>query len=372
LSPVRYHTGRFPPAQLDWQRLMPLVGPAHAAIARYNAMLHSLPNAGLLIGQLIKQEAVLSSRIEGTQPTFGQVLKFEAEGKPNDESTAQKADVQKVLNYADALLEAMRLRQTLPLSQRLIKQTHAVLMRGVRGTEQEPGHYRRVSNWIGPQGASREQARFIPCDAAQIEQAMAEWEGYLHSETPDKLIQLAILHAEFEAIHPFLDGNGRLGRLIVTLYLVAKDIVPAPHFYISEYLERNREEYTERLLAVSRDDDWTGWGAFFLQALTRQAASDGEKTRKIFRLYNEKKDWIQQAAHSQYGMLALDWIFANPVFLTSRFFAESGIPKPTAIRILRELRKQDMLSEVQPGRGRRPAMLAFPELLAIAGEEDGF
>lgn len=223
---VLYHQGQFPPGALDWPQLLPLIGPANAAVARYEGVLHGIPNPNVLLSPLTTQEAVLSSRIEGTQATIGEVLEFEAEGQPGDESTPKKADIHEVLNYRAALAEASRLLETLPLSQRLIRLTHERLMQGVRGRNKAPGEYRRIPNWIGPEGCSIEQARFVPCSAEALPAAMDAWERYIHDLAPDALIQLAVLHAEFEAIHPFLDGNGRLGRLIIPLFLRPRACCP--------------------------------------------------------------------------------------------------------------------------------------------------
>ena len=182
---VRYHDGLFPPETLDWPRLLPLIGPANAAVARYEGVLHGVPNPNVLLSPLTAQEAVLSSRIEGTQATLGEVLAFEAAGDPNDESTPKKADIQEVLNYRKALAEATRLLNELPLSQRLVRRIHEVLMQGVRGRNKAPGEYRRIPNWIGPEGCSIDQARFIPVGADHLPHAMDAWELYLHEPAPD-------------------------------------------------------------------------------------------------------------------------------------------------------------------------------------------
>lgn len=369
---VFYHDGRFPPAELDWSRLLPLIGPANAAIARYDGALGGVPDPNVLLSPLTAQEAVLSSRIEGTQATLGEVLEFEAEGDLFDESTPKKADIREVLNYRAALNEAVRLLDELPLSQRLIKQTHKVLMRGVRGHNKSPGEYRRIPNWIGSPDCSIEEARFVPCGADRLPQAMDAWESYLHAMAPDRLVQLAIIHAEFEAAHPFLDGNGRLGRLIVPIFLFTSGLLSRPTFYLSAYLESHRDEYYDRLLAVSRDDDWTGWCEFFLRALISQAEQNQSKVQKILALYRERKDWIVGVTRSQYAVRGLDWIFARPIFKTSDFVGSADIPRPTANRILREVRNNGLLREVRPASGRRAAILAFPELLNIVEGREAF
>lgn len=364
--PVLYHDGRFPPVDLDWPRLLPLIGPANAAVARYEGILHGVPNPDVLLSPLTSQEAVLSSRIEGTQATLGEVLEFEAEGDPNDESTPKKADIQEVLNYRKALIEATRLLRELPLSQRLMRQTHEVLMRGVRGRNKAPGEYRRIPNWIGPTGCTIEGARFVPVSADRLNEAMDSWEKYIHAPAPDRLVQLAVAHAEFEAIHPFLDGNGRLGRLFVPLFLYSQGLLTRPNFYMSEFLEENRDEYYDRLLAVSQDGDWTGWCEFFLKGIVEQAKKNQVKAEKILALYGQRKDWIVDVTRSQYAVRALDWMFIRPIFKGSDFAGSVDIPPPTAARIIRVVRDEGMLREIRVASGRRASILAFTELLDIA------
>jgi Fic family protein len=363
---VQYHYDHFPPVNLDWPRLLPLIGPASAAVARYEGVLHGIPNSAVLLSPLTTQEAVLSSKIEGTQATFGEVLEFEAAGEAQASGSEKAADIQEVLNYRAALRHAVKLMETLPLSQRMVKEAHQVLMEGVRGQNRTPGEYRRVPNWIGPAGCTAEHARFVPAGADRVPDAMSAWEKFIHTDAPDKLVQLAILHAEFEAIHPFLDGNGRLGRLLVPLFLVDKKLLSSPNFYISAYLEAHRDEYYERLLAVSRDDDWTGWCEFFLTAMARQAEGNQAKALAILDLYRKKKDWIAELTHSHHAVRALDWFFSRPIFGTSDFVSSAGIPKPTANRILRLTRAKGLLTELRSASGRRPAILVFSDLVNIA------
>jgi Fic family protein len=364
---VHYHHGKFPPTDLDLAVLLPLVGPANAGIARFEGVLSGVPNPEVLLSPLTSSEAVLSSKIEGTQVTLGEVLEFEAQGNLFDESSPRKADAREVLNYRAALREATRLLgEGLPLSQRLIKAAHHVLMDGVRGRNKAPGEYRRIPNWIGPHGCAVEQARFIPPSAQHIDDAMAAWERELHAEAPDRLIQLALLHAEFEAVHPFLDGNGRLGRLIIPLFLYSHGLLSHPSFYLSEYLEANREEYYERLLAVSRDNERTQWVGFFLRGVIAQAESNTRKARSIIDLHQRKRDWVVDITHSQYAVRALDWIFQRPIFSIPDFIRSAQIPGPTARTIVRALRDNGMLQEIIPASGRTPAILVFSELLNIA------
>lgn len=367
MTPVRYHSGRFPPQDLDWQRLAPLIGPAHAAVAGYEGMLKGLPNANVLLSPLASQEAVLSSRIEGIQTTLTELLTFEAEGNLSDASAQAKADVREVLNYRLALDAAIDMLKEIPLSQRLVRASHEVLMQGVRGYNKAPGNYRRLPDtcWIGPPGSTLETARYIPCPVEELNSAMDMLESYLHEEPLDTLVQLAIVHAEFEAIHPFLDGNGRMGRLIVPLFMFTKQLLSSPSFYISEYLESHRDEYYDGLLAVSRDGDWTGWCVFFLNAVTEQARAYQEKVHELLALYDDRKEQIVEATHSQYSGKLLDWIFARPIFQTTDFVKNSDIPEPSARHILRVLRDRGLLKEIVKSRGRQPATIAFVDLLNI-------
>ena len=364
MGAAQYHHGRFPPVDLDWPRLLPLIGPASAAVARYEGVLYGIPNADVLLSPLTTQEAVLSSKIEGTQATFGEVLEYQATGEAAGDSE-KEADIREVLNYRAALLHAVKMMASLPLSQRVVKEAHHVLMQGARGQNRTPGEYRRVPNWIGSAGCTVETARCVPVSAERLPDVMSAWERYLHTNAPDKLVQLAVLHAEFEAIHPFLDGNGRLGRLLVPLFLVDKQLLSSPNFYISAYLENHREEYYERLLAVSRDNDWTGWCEFFLRAIIQQAEANQAKALAILDLYRKKKEWIAELTHSHHAIRALDWFFSRPIFRTSDFVESAGIPKPTAHRILQLTRRGRLFKVLRASSGRRPAILGFSELLNL-------
>jgi Fic family protein len=195
---------------------------------------------------------------------------------------------------------------------------------------------------------------------------MDRLELYMNGPAPDRLVQLAIVHAEFEAIHPFLDGNGRLGRLMVPLFLYSQQLLSRPNFYMSEFLEQNRDEYYARLLSISAEGDWTGWCAFFLQGLIAQADINQRKAQSVASLYRKRLDWMAQETRSQYAVRALTWMFSRPIFRASDFAASADIPQPTAARILRIVREQGLLREIRPASGRRAATLAFVELLNIA------
>ena len=235
----------------------------------------------------------------------------------------------------------------------------------------DPGEYRHIPNWIGQPDCGVEEARFVPIGADQLPQAMTAWEHYINSNPGDngnpgdRLVQLAILHAEFEALHPFLDGNGRMGRILVPLFLWQVALIRAPVFYISAYLEAHREAYYDHLLAVSRDDNWTGWCHFFLEAIRQQAEDNCTRVQSIIELYDAMKDQVINLTHSQYGVPALDWIFRQPIFKSTDFVNQADIPEATARRILKCLRDNNICTNMEKGRGRRPALLVFPQLLEI-------
>lgn len=365
MPPVFYQTVDLPPKNIDWQSLIPLIGPANAELARFDGVLAGVADANILLTPLTTQEAVLSSQIEGTEATMGEVLEYQAEQGRSGKSPEKIADINEVINYRKAMETALELLQTLPLCQRVIREAHRALLSGVRGDSKKPGEYRTTPNWIGRPGCSIEEATFVPLSADRLNEAMSNWEKYLHAEEKDRLVQLAILHAEFEAIHPFLDGNGRLGRMLVPLFLHRRQVLSKPIFYISAFFERNRDEYYERLLAVSRDDDWTGWCAFFLQAIISQARENIGKAQSIISLHQRLLTELPALTRSQYAPLALEYIFKHPIFTSSSFIRESGIPAPTAKRLLPALNERGLLTISAPAKGRRPATYVFRELLGV-------
>lgn len=332
----------------------------------------AIQNNSILLTPLTTQEAVLSSKIEGTQATMGEVLEYEAESDSSDLSQERKADINEVLNYRQAMWHALDLLEKLPLCQRVIKKTHSVLLDSVRGHGKSPGEYRKIPNWIGPPGCEFDDAKFVPISADKLQDAMNKWENYIHDDAPDRLVQLAFVHAEFEAIHPFLDGNGRLGRMCVPLFLFKTGLIHTPMFYISAFFEKNRDEYYERLLSISRDNDWTGWCEFFLHAVTVQAQNNQQKASDILKLYETKKTQFVDLTHSQYSIHALDFIFARPIFKSSHFTQNTDIPTPTAKRILNILRENKLLLTIRPASGSRSAIYAFPELINTAEGHDIF
>ena len=371
MAVVHYHTGRFPPDErFDWPKLIPFIGPAAAAVARYDGILAAIPHPSALLAPLTTHEAVLSSRIEGTQATMEEVLEFEAGQEPD--SPARRDDIQEVLNYRATVRRAEEMVKKLPLCQRLIRETHSLLMAGVRREGKSPGEYRKTPSWIGPPGCAMEEATFVSVGADKLPDAMSAWEHYIHRNAPDLLVKLAVLHAEFEALHPFLDGNGRLGRILIPLFLWRRGLTRQPMFYISAYFEAHRDAYDDALLAVSRDDDWTGWCLYFLEAVRAQAEENLAKTQGIIDLYKSMKDQLADQTRSRYVIQAVDWIFERPIFSSSNFVATADIPGPTARRFLKVLCEGQILRALSPDRGRRIGMLVFPELLNVVEGDSVF
>lgn len=365
-EPVCYHLGGFPPANIDWTRLVPLIGRANAALARYDGLLAAIPNASVLLSPLTTQEAVLSSRIEGTNVTMGEVLEIEA-GSDDDVSQPKRDDAEEIRNYRIALNFGAREIRDRPLSHHILRQAHALLMDGVRGRDKNPGAFRTEQNWIGPRGVTIGQASFIPIQQEHLTSGLDAWATYAADRTvPDPLVQLAILHVEFEALHPFKDGNGRLGRMIVPLFLVERGLLSRPNFYMSGYLEARREQYVTSMRAVSRDAAWTDWSEFFLEGLIDQASENQSKAQAILDLHQRMLGDVAEHTHSQHAGRAVDFLFSRPVFASTHFIKGSAIPRPTALRFLGVLRAAGILRVIREGAGRRPTIFAFPALLNIA------
>lgn len=253
-----------PPIEVSGELLTKLID-ANKKIATLEGLSSRIPNMGLFVSMYVRKEALLSSQIEGTQCTLEDILNPLIEANTN-------RDVSDVVNYIRATEFALERLKTLPLCNRLIKETHAVLLESVRGQEKNPGEFRYSQNWIGGQGSTLKNARYIPPNPEDMLTAMSDLEKYINSDdTLDPLIQAALIHYQFETTHPFLDGNGRVGRLLITLFLMEKDILSTPALYISYYLKMNRIEYYDRMTQVRRTGDYEQWISFFLQAFADSA-----------------------------------------------------------------------------------------------------
>lgn len=342
-----------------------MMGRANRYNARYDGLLQSVINPDVLLAPLRTQEAVHSSKIEDTQASLQDVLQFEGEQEIED---YKKSDVYEVLNYRIALKEGSEQMQSMPLTLNLIRKIHAILMRDVRGSSADPGNFRRIQNYIGTPSSAIDTARFVPPTVPIMKEALGNWEKYMHHEELDFNVQLAIVHAQFEIIHPFLDGNGRMGRILIPLFLYHKKIIHEPIFYLSDYLENHRSEYYDALKNITDSGSWTSWIQFFLQAIIVQAEKNIRKTKAIIHLYEDVKKDITESTRSQYAVHCLDTIFIQPIFSSNYFSKHSGIPKSSATRLLDILVKESILDIAEAGSGRRPTIYAFKKLLTIVND----
>ena len=351
---------------IDWPSHVQNIGKARTALGRYDGILSGFINPGLLMSPLMTQEAVLSSRIEGTQASLADILEYEAEpGKAIKES--KLADIQEILNYRRAVEHAIQELEHRPLSLNLIRDIHSILMDSARGQNKAPGEFRRIQNWIGPPGADMARAAFVPPAPDIMMQALYNWENYIQAEEKDGLVQLAVIKAQFEIIHPFLDGNGRIGRILIPILLYAKKILTSPTFYLSSYLESNRDAYYASLKAISAEGDWNGWIAFFLTALSEQADINIAKAMKINDLYAKIRTLMPNLTNSQFAAQATDALFAAPILTVSSFMRRSGIPYGSAFRMINILRENRILDDLVKAQGRRAGRYIFKELLKLIG-----
>jgi len=355
---------RLPIEKLDWRPFIKLIGSANAALARYDGILQAVIDPQILLSPLTTQEAVLSSKIEGTQATIEEVFRFEgASEEPEEES--KKQDIKEIINYRNAIQYAIEELKNKPININLLHKLHFILLNSVRGQNKARGEFRTIQNWIGKPGLPIEHAIYVPPEPLKIIECMSNLEKYIHYEEDDSLVQLAIIHAQFEMIHPYIDGNGRLGRMLIPLFLFEKKQLSSPMFYLSSFLELNREEYYSRLQAVSRANDWTGWILFFLNAVNQQAIVNTKKAKDILDLYSAKKEKISTLTKSRYAFRMVDTLFKMPVFTTTRFISESQIPKMTAMRHLQILEKNKVLDVIRFASGSMPALYMFRKLVEI-------
>jgi len=354
-----------PLKSVQWEPLIPLIGKANRALAYYDGVLYGVTNPEVLLSPLTTQEAVLSSKIEGTQATLGEVLRFEAGEEPVE--AARGLDIQEILNYRRVMHIAEEELKTRPFSLNLLKDLHSCLLEGVRGRNKARGQFRTTQNWIGRPGSPIEDADYVPPSPGSLMAHLGNWEKYYHSGRPDPLVQLSIIHAQFEMIHPFLDGNGRIGRMLVPLFLFEKKLLSRPMFHISSYLEENRETYIDRLRMLSRRPaGWNGWIEFFLAALHEQARLNAEKTRQIIDLYQRMKQRAIELTHSQYAVPLLDRIFEQPIFQPGHLEGIKGLPsRPMTRTLINKLRDAGILHVMREGSGRRAQILVFSELVDL-------
>jgi Fic family protein len=325
----------------------------------------TLPNPHLLIGPFIRREAVLSSRIEGTQASLSDLLFFEAAHLREKEVP----DVREVSNYVRAIEYGLARLKDLPVSLRLIREIHAKLMEGVRGEDQTPGEFRRSQNWIGPPGCTLMDATFVPPPVEEMHAALDSFEKYLHAESNvPSLIRLALIHYQFETIHPFRDGNGRVGRLLVTLLLCAEGLLPQPLLYLSAFFERYQAEYYQRLLDVSQSGQWNEWILFFLRGVASQARDAIRRSERLLALWKDYRARLQDARASALLLLLADELFVCPA-ITNRWASQRLSITPRSAQLhIDKLQQANILQEAT-GKSRNRVYVA-PEIVSIIEQSE--
>lgn len=370
-KPVHYHLGKFPPTNLDPTRLLPLVGEARAALGTYNGLVASIPNANVLLSPLMTQEAVLSSKIEGTTVTLGEVLEIESGNVKTDK--AKLDDAEEILNYREALLFSSKSIADRDFSLHMLRETHSLLMQGVRGQTKKPGSFRTMQNLVGRKGCTMETASFVPVAQEHLQDGLDGWMNYCQGKSEaDPLLQLAVLHVEFEALHPFNDGNGRLGRMLIPLFLCYRGLLSEPNFYMSGYLERNRREYMDNMREVPRSDDWTNWCEFFLEGVIDQASGNEQKARAILDLHQHTRHAIADLVRSGASAKIVDFLFSTPIFTNVRIAEAIGLQTRSVSKVINKLISSEIVTQFRPGSGRNPGLYAFPKLLNIVEGEEIF
>ena len=346
-----------PELNIDDEILSCLTG-ATKALATLDALATHIPNMNLFVSMYVRKEALLSSQIEGTQATLEDVL------DPLIEKNANQ-NVADVVNYIKATEFALERMNSLPLCNRLLKETHAVLMQGVRGQEKNPGEFRISQNWIGAQGSSIKNARYIPPNPQDMVEAMSDLEKYMNEEDNlDVLIKAALIHYQFETIHPFLDGNGRIGRLLITLYLLDKQVLHSPALYISYYLKMNRIEYYDRMSEVRAKDNYEQWVKFFLLAIKESAEDAVETIKKLNDLHSTNISIIEDMGRqAKTARLIFNYLEQNPIIDIGKTASELGISFNTASSYINRLVENRIL--VQTNNSERRRVFAYEDYLSI-------
>lgn len=344
-SPLPPH----PPVRIagDLQRLL---SAADRALGRLDGSVLTLPNPDLFVFMYVRKEAVLSSQIEGTQSSLQDLLAAEAH-LLGDRGVD---DVGEVINYVRAMKRGLARLEKLPVSVRLIREIHAELMKGVRGERLTPGELRRSQNWIGPGGSTLNEATFVPPPPAELPQLLGDLERFLHADDElPTLIKIGLAHAQFETIHHFLDGNGRVGRLLITFLLTEGGILHKPVLYLSHYFKRHRQEYYEQLQRVRDHGDWESWLAFFLKGVTEVSAEAAETARRVLALREDHRSAVTRelGRGAANGHRVLESLFDRPIVSVNDVRAMTKTTYPAANTLVARLEKLGILSEIT-GRAR--------------------
>ena len=332
--------------------LLSLLSEADHALGQLDGVASILPNPDLFVAMYVREEAVISSQIEGTQSTLEDVLQYEMDR----DSHQQPRDVVEVVNYVRAMNHGLERLKEFPLSLRLIREIHRELLEGVRGQNREPGEFRKTQNWIGPTGCTPVDAVFVPPPPHEMNEALGNFEKFLHMESPlPALIHCGLAHAQFETIHPFLDGNGRVGRLLITFLLCHREILSRPLLYLSHHFKRHRTEYYDRLMAIRTSGDWEGWIGFFLTGVRDVSREAVNRSRAILHLRDEHMNRIQASLGlaTANGFRLLDLLFRTPWVTTAQVQEYLQCTFPTANQMITKLERLGILQEVTGGKRNR-------------------
>lgn len=350
-----------PPApSLVWdEELILLLSEADRALARLDGIGETLPNPDLFVAMYVRKEAVLSSQIEGTQATLEDILSFEV-------ADEKRGDVDQTVNYVRAMKRGIELLDSMPVSLRLIREIHAELLKNVRGQERSPGEFRTSQNWIGPHGCTLTGATFVPPPPHELLRALGDLEKFIHEERAlPPLIVNGLVHAQFETIHPFLDGNGRVGRLLISFLLVQRKVIQRPLLYISHFFKRYQQEYYDRLNGVRFRGDWEQWLKFFLRGVIDVSIRASELARRIYHLLESDRTKVQGSAKS---LQLLEILSMYPIITAGEVAKQLKIAPSTASRVLAEMLAQNILIEVTGNARNRK--FAYAEYLKLLNEED--
>lgn len=333
-----------PMVNMDLEMLK-LLSDADRKLGRLDGITQILPNPELFVAMYVQKEAVLSSQIEGTQASLTDVLDIGSD-------TNKDTEIQDVVNYVAAMKYGLTRLQNFPLCLRLISEIHAVLLEDGRGSNRNPGEFRTSQNWIGPAGCTLSNATFIPPTVPNMNIALEDLELFFYEEDDiPSLIKIALIHAQFESIHPFLDGNGRVGRLLITFWLCSEKILSQPLLYLSYYFKSNRIEYYDRLMAVRKAGDWEGWVKFFLRGVASVSDEATESAKLIIQLKEKYSQVLSEKTNNNYIKL-LDHLFETP-FISKNSAAEFlQISYPTASAIIEEFVRQNILTDITPHQQR--------------------
>lgn len=362
---VHYHYDKFPPTKLDYGHFVDNLIKATDAIARYDQMLKNMHNSEILLAPLRNQEAVISSRMEGTVSTMDEILKYEADHEADTaDSTNVRSEVIETILYQRALKAAQgALNDGYPISQSMIKGMHQRLLSFGRGALKSPGEFKTEQNYLADK--YKRKILFVPIRPEKLQDGLDILFKYISESTEPALIKAAMTHIEFEALHPFKDGNGRIGRMLITLMLWKSGVISAPHFYVSGYFEEHKDEYIDTMRSVSETGNWEEWCSFFLRAIELQAVRNLSIAENIRTLYENLKQTFSEVLSSKWSVTALDFVFTNPVFRNNKFTSHSGIPQATAARFTRILLDEGIIHTVEEASGRRPALYSFEPLMGL-------